>query len=407
MLVNPGGPGASGLDFARAGSGIVSESLLERYDLVGFDPRGVGDSTPVTCLSDAETDTFLAADGSPDTRAEEQRLVDLAKEFGERCAERSGDLLGHVSTVEAARDIDVLRAVLGDDRLNFLGKSYGTYLGATYAGLFPDRVGRLVLDGALDPKLTSAALNEGQAIGFEGALTAFVEDCVRRSGCPLPDGRAQALAAVERLLADIDRRPLDAEEGRPLTQGLAMLGLAFGLYDKGFWSGLRQGLDEAMEGDGSTLLVFADLYASRDRSGRYQGNSMAAQYAVNCLDRAEGSDIAALRSTADGLEKEAPIFGAYLMWSSLPCGFWPVPVTGESQAVRAEGAPPIVVVGTTRDPATPYAWAEALADQLASGRLLTFEGDGHTAYHGNRCIDRAVDRFFLEGKAPADGTRCR
>ena len=153
LLVNPGGPGASGLDFARPGSGIVSASLLERYDLVGFDPRGVGESTPVTCLSDAETDTYLAADGSPDTRAEEQRLVDLAKEFGERCAEGSGDLLGHVSTVEAARDIDVLRAVLGDERLNFLGKSYGTYLGATYAELFPDRVGRLVLDGALDPTL--------------------------------------------------------------------------------------------------------------------------------------------------------------------------------------------------------------------------------------------------------------
>ena len=407
LLVNPGGPGASGLDFARAGSGIVSESLLERYDLVGFDPRGVGDSTPVTCFSDAETDTFLAADGSPDTRAEEQRLVDLSKEFGEQCAARSGDLLGHVSTVEAARDIDVLRAVLGDERLNFLGKSYGTYLGATYAGLFPDRVGRLVLDGAVDPKLTSAALNKGQAIGFEGALAAFVDDCLRRSGCPLPDGRAQALAAVERLLADIDRRPLDAERGRPLTQGLAMLGLAFGLYDKGFWSGLREGLDEALEGDGSNLLVFADLYASRDRSGRYQGNSMAAQYAVNCLDRAEGSDIAALRSTAEGLEREAPVFGAYLAWSSLPCGHWPVPVTEEPPAVRAEGAPPIVVVGTTRDPATPYAWAVALADQLASGRLLTLEGDGHTAYHGNRCIDRAVDRFFLEGKAPADGTRCR
>jgi pimeloyl-ACP methyl ester carboxylesterase len=407
LLVNPGGPGASGLNYARAGSGVVSESLLERYDLVGFDPRGVGDSTPVTCFSDAETDTFLAADGSPDTPAEEQRLVDLAKEFGERCAERSGDLLGHVSTVEAARDLDVLRAVLGDERLTFLGKSYGSYLGATYAGLFPDRVGRLVLDGALDPNLDSEALNKGQALGFEGALTAFVDDCLRRSGCPLPDGRARALTAVQGLLDDIDRRPLDAEPGRPLTQALAMLGLALGLYDTGFWPGLRQGLDEAMQGDGSTLLAFADLYASRDRNGRYPGNSMAALYAVNCLDRAEGSDIDALRSTADGLEKEAPIFGSYLAWSSLPCGFWPAAETSEPHAVTADGAPPIVVVGTTRDPATPYAWAVSLADQLASGRLLTFEGDGHTAYHGNKCIDRAVDRFLLEGKPPADGTRCR
>lgn len=407
LLVNPGGPGASGLDFARAGPGIVSESLLERYDLVGFDPRGVGESTPVTCLTDAETDTYLAADGSPDTPTEEQRLVDLAKQFGERCAERSGDLLGHVSTVEAVRDIDVLRAVLGDERLTFLGKSYGTDLGATYAELFPDRVGRLVLDGALDPTLTSTALNKGQALGFERALTAFVDDCLGRSRCPLPGGRARALAAVDELLDDIDRRPLDAEPGRPLTQGLAMLGVAFGLYDEGFWSGLRDGLDQAMQGDGSTLLVLADLYASRDRSGRYEGNAIAAQYAVNCLDRPEESKILVVRATADRLEGEAPVFGAYLAWSSLPCGFWPAPATSQPHAVRAEGAPTIVVVGTTRDPATPYSWAVALADQLASGRLLTFEGDGHTAYHhGNQCVDRAVDRFFLEGKPPAEGTRC-
>jgi pimeloyl-ACP methyl ester carboxylesterase len=408
LFVNPGGPGASGLDYARAGSGIVNEAVLKRFDLVGFDPRGVGESTPVTCLDNKETDTYLAADGSPDTATEEQRLVDLAKQFGQRCAERSGDLLGHVSTVEAARDLDILRAVLGDEKLNLLGKSYGTYLGAIYADLFPERVGRLVLDGAIDPTLSSPALNEGQAKGFEGALTAFVDDCVSRSRCSLPGGRAKALAALDRLLADIDRRPLDAARGRPLTQGLAMIGLAYGLYDQRFWPGLRQGLDEAMKGDGSVLLLLADLYASRERSGRYPDNSIAAQYAVNCLDRAEESEIPAVRATAGQLEKAAPIFGAYLAWSSLPCGFWPVPATGQPHAVRAEGAAPILVLGTTRDPATPYPWAVSLAKQLDSGRLLTYVGDGHTAYHhGNRCVDQAVDRFFLEGKPPADGTRCR
>jgi pimeloyl-ACP methyl ester carboxylesterase len=335
-------------------------------------------------------------------------LVDLSKGFGKRCAERSGDLLGHVSTVEAARDLDVLRAVLGDEKLNLLGKSYGTFLGATYAELFPARVGRLVLDGALDPRLTTTALNDGQAVAFDRALTAFVDDCVRRSGCPLPGGRARALAAVQRLLDDIDRRPLDAVRGRPLTQGLAMLGLAYGLYDKRLWPGLRQGLDQALRGDGRTLMVLADLYASRDRRGRYPGNPMVALYAVNCLDRAEGNDIAALRSIVNRVEKEAPIFGAYLAWSSLPCGFWPVPATAKPHAVRAEGAAPILVVGTTRDPATPYAWAQALADELASGRLLTYVGDGHTAYsHGSRCVDQAVNRFFLDGRLPAEGTRCR
>jgi pimeloyl-ACP methyl ester carboxylesterase len=407
LFVNPGGPGASGLDYARAGSGIVNNAVLQRFDLVGFDPRGVGESTPVTCLDDKETDTYLAVDGSPDTATEEQRAIDLAKNFGQRCAERSGDLLGHVSTVEAARDLDILRAVLGDEKLNLLGKSYGTYLGATYADLFPDRVGRLVLDGALDPELTSPALNKGQALGFERALTAFVDDCVSRARCPLPGGRAKALAAVDRLLNDIDRRPLDAARGRPLTQGLAMIGLAYGLYDKRFWPGLRQGLADAMQGDGSVLLLLADFYAHRSGSGRYPSNAIAAQYAVNCLDRAEENKISAVRATADQLDKAAPIFGAYLAWSSLPCGFWPVPATGRPHAVRAEGAAPIVVVGTTRDPATPYAWAVSLAKQLASGRLLTFVGDGHTAYHhGNRCIDQAVDRFFIEGKLPAEGTRC-
>jgi pimeloyl-ACP methyl ester carboxylesterase len=407
LLVNPGGPGASGLDYARSGSGIVNKSVLQRYDLVGFDPRGVGQSTPVKCLDDKETDTYLAADGSPDTAQEEQRLVDISKLFGQRCAERSGDLLGHVSTVEAARDIDILRAVLGDEKLNMLGKSYGTYLGATYADLFPDRVGRLVLDGVLDPTLTSPELNKGQALGFEKALAAFVDDCETRSSCPLPDGRSRGLAAVGRLLDGIDRRSLSSAQGRPLTQALATIGVAQGLYVKGLWPGLRQGLDQAMHGDGSTLLVLADLYANRSKNGHYPSNAIAAQYAVNCLDRAEENKIPAVRATADQVEKASPIFGAYLAWSSLPCGFWPVPATGRPRAVRADGAAPILVVGTTRDPATPYAWAVSLAQQLASGRLLTYVGDGHTAYHhGNRCIDQAVDRFFLEGKPPAEGIRC-
>jgi len=405
LLVNPGGPGASGLDYARGTP--ISDALRERFDLVGFDPRGVGESTPVTCLDDGETDDFLAADGSPDTAAEERRVVELATLFGQRCAERSGELLAHVSTVEAARDLDVVRAVLGEDRLRYLGKSYGTYLGATYAELFPDRVGRLVLDGVVDPLLTSADLNRGQALGFERALRAFVDDCVQRSGCPLPGGRERALAAVETLLDDIDRQPLPTGTGRPLTQGLAVLGLALGLYDEEFWVALRQGLEEAQDGDGATLLVLADVYADRARDGNYANNAIAAQYAVNCLDRAESGDLAAVRATAARLDGAAPHFGAYLGWSSLPCGLWPVEAVSTPHPVRAVGAAPILVVGTTRDPATPYAWARSLASQLESGRLLTHVGDGHTAYRqGNRCVDRAVDRYLLSGRLPVEGARC-
>jgi len=407
LLVNPGGPGGSGLDYARSTSHVATHAVLERYDLVGFDPRGVGQSSSVECLDDEETDAFIGADASPDTAAEEARIVELSKLFASRCAERSGDLLRHVSTVEAARDMDVLRAVLRDERLHYLGKSYGTYLGATYVELFPDHVGRVVLDGVVDPELTNEGLNRGQAIGFERALGAFVEDCVDRSSCPLSGSRESALRQVDRLLDEIDRRPLPADKGRPLTQGWAMVGLALGLYDPDYWPALRKAIDDAMDGDGDTFMTLADAYARRDDDGDYRSNAIAAQYAVNCVDRAEVSDVAVLRGRAKELETEAPVFGDYLGWGSLPCGFWAPKPAGRPGPVRAAGAAPILLVGTTRDPATPYEWAQSLAGQLESARLLTYDGDGHTAYRqGSRCVDRAVDRYLLAGTLPADRMRC-
>ncbi|MGZ4620250.1 MAG: alpha/beta hydrolase [Frankiaceae bacterium] len=407
LLLNPGGPGVSGLDYARAAGSRLSRTLRQRFDIVGFDPRGVGKSTPVRCLSDRETDGFVAADASPDTPAEEHRLVDLSKQLGQRCELRNGALVGHVSTREAARDMDVLRAVLGDDKLHYLGASYGTYLGATYAELFPDRVGTLVLDGAVDPAASSDEINREQAVGFEVALRAFVDDCLKRSSCPLPAGRESALAAVNGLLEAIDRHPLRGEPGRPLTQGLAVLGVVAALYDKGSWPLLRLALAEAKGGDGATLLTLADFYTERDQKGHYPTNTNDAIYAINCLDRPATTDEKTVRSTAAQFARVAPRFGAYLAWSSLPCVFWPVKPTATPHPVRAASAAPILVVGTTRDPATPYKWAQALANELESGRLLTYDGDGHTAYRkGSRCIDEAVDRYLVDGRLPAEGARC-
>lgn len=408
LLLNPGGPGASGVDYARAARAVTSDALRARYDIVGFDPRGVGKSTPLHCLSAAQTDALLAVDGSPDTPAEEQALATQDRLLGERCKQRAPRLMAHISTQEVARDLDVLRGVLGDQVLHYLGASYGTYIGATYANLFPKNAGRLVLDGALDPTSTIDEVNRGQALGFESNLRAFVDDCLRSAQCPLPAPRSAALARVSRLFADVDRAPLRSDDGRQVTQALAVLGVVYPLYSRQLWPELRDSLAAAMRGDGTGLLAAADAYADRDIDGRYTSNATEVSYGVNCLDQPEGApDLARFRANAAALLTVAPHFGAYLAWGPLPCAYWPVRPTASRAPITAAGAPPILVVGTTNDPATPYAWAVSLAKQLSSGVLLTFVGDGHTAYgNGSRCIDSAVDRFLLTGTPPKPGTRC-
>lgn len=407
LLVNPGGPGASGVEYARAAQSAITAAVRERYDVVGFDPRGVGASAPVRCQSAAETDAWLAADGSPDTPAEEQRLEALATALATRCAQRGGALLAHMGSADVARDMDVLRAALGDPKLAYLGKSYGTYLGATYAELFPTRVGRLVLDGALDPRLSAEQLAAGQAAGFEQALRAFAADCVARGGCPLGGGVPGVLATVDRVLAAADRAPLPSRSGRPVTQSLVVLGIALPLYDHTAWPELRQALTEAAGGDGTSLLLFADIYTGRQADGSYRDNSNDAIYAVNCLDHPDTETLPQVRADAAALTRVSARFGAYLAWSDRPCVRWPVPPETTPHAIRAEGAAPILVVGTTRDPATPYAWAQGLAAQLATGVLLTYDGDGHTAYaQGSACVDRVVETYLVDGTPPAPGTRC-
>ncbi|MET9185893.1 alpha/beta hydrolase [Streptomyces tendae] len=414
LLVNPGGPGGSAIGYLQQYAGIgYPAKVRAQYDMVAVDPRGVARSEPVECLDGPEMDAYTQTDVTPDDAGETDELVDAYKEFAEGCGADAPKLLRHVSTLEAARDMDVLRAVLGDEKLTYVGASYGTFLGATYAGLFPDRTGRLVLDGAMDPSLPARRLNLEQTEGFETAFQSFAKDCVRQPDCPLGDKNTapdQVGKNLKSFFDDLDAKPLPAgdADGRKLTESLATTGVIAAMYDEGAWQQLRESLTSAIkEKDGAGLLILSDSYYEREADGGYS-NLMFANAAVNCLDLpAAFSSPDEVRDALPEFEKASPVFGEGLAWSSLNCAYWPVKPTGEPHRIEAAGATPIVVVGTTRDPATPYRWAEALSDQLASGHLLTYEGDGHTAYgRGSTCIDSAINTYLLRGTAPEDGKRC-
>ncbi|KRD18837.1 MULTISPECIES: alpha/beta hydrolase [unclassified Streptomyces] len=414
LLVNPGGPGGSAVGYLQQYAGIgYPAAVRARYDMVAVDPRGVARSEPVECLDGPEMDAYTQTDTTPDDRRERDELVGAYKKFAEACGARSTRLLRHVSTVGAARDMDILRAILGDGKLTYVGASYGTFLGATYAGLFPNRVGRLVLDGAMDPALPARRLNLDQTAGFETAFRSFAKDCVRHPDCPLAAKGAPPAEVGENLKAffrKLDAHPLPAgdPDGRRLGEALATTGVIAAMYDESTWEQLREALASAMkEGDGAGLLILSDAYYERDAEGRY-ANLMAANAAVNCLDLpAAFSTPEQVEMALPSFEKASPVFGEGLAWASLTCTYWPVGPTGEPQRIEAKGAAPIVVVGTTRDPATPYPWAVSLSRQLTSARLLTYVGDGHTAYgRGSACIDSAINGYLLDGTPPAKGKRC-
>ncbi|MGC5010154.1 alpha/beta hydrolase [Streptosporangium sp. DT93] len=407
LLINPGGPGGSGVQYARAARTVVSEALRERFDIVGFDPRGVGESVPVRCLPSSELDAYVGLDGSPDSPQEVTALVEGSRRFAAGCRSRSARLLPHVGTADVARDMDMLRAAVGDSRLTYLGKSYGTQLGAFYADLFPDRVRALVLDGAVDVSLGPLEVGASQAHGFEVALDSFLSDCLRVTDCPFTGSVASARAEVAGLLRRADAAPLanSTGDGRTVTQAWTVLGMIAPLYDRQAWPTLRQALDRALRGDGTPLLRLADWLMDRREDGEY-ANQTEANLAVNCVDAPYPGDPAAYAAAARESVKRSPLFGAYVVWSALPCAYWPA--KGEERGrIDAPGAPPIMVVGTERDPATPYEWAEALASQLSSGVLVGFDGDGHTAYlSGSACVDRLVDDYLIDLAVPRDGIRC-
>jgi pimeloyl-ACP methyl ester carboxylesterase len=408
LLVNPGGPGVSGVDFARDAATTFSKSIRSHYDIVGFDPRGVGASTPVECISDKQQDALTAYDGSPDTPAEITGLYAISKQFADGCEAHSAALLPHIGTADAARDMDVIRAVMGDAKLHYYGASYGTLLGATYANEFPSKVGRMVLDGALDPTLTSQDLARGQLGGFVGALNSFLADCVRLSSCPVGHTVAEGRARIAALIAGADAHPLPSSSGRPVTQSLVVLGVLYPLYDRqNGWPILRQALTQANQGNGDTLLAVADEYADRGANGHYGSNVNEANYAVNCLDRPDHSTVADIQALSAEFSVTSPILGPYFAWGDVPCTVWPVKSGVVPGPLHAVGAAPILVLGTTRDPATPYQWAVNLANELSSGRLLSRVGDGHTAYgRGSPCIDTAVQTYLVSGVLPPKGTVC-
>ena len=408
LLINPGGPGSSGIDaLSSIALPRFGEEVVDRYDLVGFDPRGVASSTPVTCVDGPAMDEIVSTDFDFTTDAGIQAAEDAYGAFGAACLQRTGPVLEHVDTVSAAKDMDVLRAVLGDETLNYVGYSYGTQLGATYAALFPQQVGRLVLDGALDPTLSSQELSEGQAQGFENALRAYVADCQAGADCPLTGSVDDGLAQVRSVLDRARKSPLPTGTARPLTGTLAFSGIALPLYDEESWNYLTMGLDAALSGDGSVLLQLADLYYDRNADGTYSSNSTSAFWAIGCADDRGTTDVAEMRAQSAAIEEVAPTVGYFFGYGGVICAQWPVPEAGGLDDYSAAGAAPIVVIGTTNDPATPYAWAESLAGTLDSGHLLTYEGEGHTAYgRSNACIADAVDAYLVDGTVPADGTRC-
>ena len=407
LIVNPGGPGGSGTQFAAEGAlGFFGPALTEHYDIVGFDPRGVKDSSAINCGNTAQTDAAVSSDPQPSTPAEWAQANAITKTYLQRCKTLSGALAGHVSTVEAARDMDILRAALGQSKLDYYGASYGTFLGATYAGLFPHNVGRMVLDGAEDPALSSLQMTLQQADSMEVALRSYVADCVRQS-CVLGTSVDAGVARVSALLRQVEASPMPTGTARPLTVALAMYALWAPLYVRTNWPQLTDALTAAItQGSGKLMLALADGYLSRGPHG-YLDNSMAAQNAVNCLDHDDYVPWQQVSALEPQFEKASPTFGRAFAAMATGCQFYPVQSRHRTSAIRAAGAPPIVVIGTTRDPVTPLAWARALTRQLASGVLVTRDGDGHTAYsEGNSCIDTMVDNYLVEGTVPRDGLAC-
>ena len=410
LLVNPGGPGGSGYDFVLNSVDFATDAELQAgFDIVGFDPRGVGRSSAVSCYEPAQMDEYLygLADNERGSDAWIAELEADSVAFGEACAANTGALLGNVDTESAARDLDLLRAVLGDEKLNYLGFSYGTYLGATYAKLYPDKVGRLALDGALDPSSSNFEVTRTQAVGFENALKAYLTDCLAGTECPFTGTVDQGMSTVGALLASVDASPIRATDGRELGSNSLLTAIIYPLYQATAWPQLSAMFDETMFGGADIAFQFADGYNGRAADGTYNDNSTEAFLAINCIDYAYDDDPAQMRAQAAEIQAAAPVIGTYMSFGDIGCANWPNAYDGERGEITADGAPPILVVGTTNDPATPYEWAEALSEQLSSGHLVTYQGEGHTAYNkSNDCVNAAVDTYLLTGAVPDADPMC-
>ena len=403
LIVNPGGPGGSGIDFAQQCLACFA-AFTGHYDLASFDPRGVARTRPVRCLAPKDLDAFFDLPPYPTTAAQIAQVVDGDKKFVAGCRQRNGSYLSHIGTIDSARDMDVFRALLGDAKLTYYGASYGTYLGAKYAQLFPRHIRALVLDGAVDPaqdSLTGAAV---QAHGFEVDLGDFLRSCAATGACPLGDTAAAARHGFDQLQARIASHP-EQVGSRRLGPAEFIGGVAQGMYAVSEWGELRLALNDAENGDGARMLRFFDDLVERNKNGTYS-NLQEAFNAISCIDRQSPKDLSAYEASVRAHTKESPHFAAPIILPGYVCAIWPAPPVERAHPVSAPGAPTILVIGTTHDPATPYSWAQALASQL-HGRLLTRDGSGHTAYlTGNECIMSAVNAYVLSLRLPTEGARC-
>jgi pimeloyl-ACP methyl ester carboxylesterase len=404
LLINPGGPGVSGVDYLSGVMPLLSHNLASHFDVVGFDPPGVARSAPIVCADPAGLARYFHADPAPATAAGLTALVAEDRAFADGCEAMSRSELPYVSTVDAAKDLDVLRGYLGDSGLTYLGFSYGTFLGAQYAALFPHRVRALVLDGALDPAVPTLTSLDQQAESLDHQLQLFFTACGTSPGCPW-DPSPGRQTAYQELVQRVSSSPIPVPgTNRTVGPSELLYGTANALYSPETWNQLGAALAQAQSGDGTGILSLFDSYTERNSDGTYR-NVFEANAAVDCLD-APAPTVAAIEKAAVQAEALAPIFGAANLYGQLSCSVWPVKATGHVGPLRAPGAPPILVVGSTGDPITPYSWARGLASELGSGVLLTRVGDGHTAYPYSRCVRSAVDAYLVDLNVPPAGTTC-
>jgi pimeloyl-ACP methyl ester carboxylesterase len=406
LLINPGGPGGSGIDFV-VGEAPSLTNLNRYFDLVGFDPRGVGRSAPVRCQDGPREDAFNALDSVLDDPQEKQAAIQATKDFVAACEQHSARVLPFVDTVSAAKDLEAIRVALGDARLDYLGFSYGTFLGQTYAHLFPTHVRAMSLDAVLAPDVSANDLALAQVAGVEKNLQAFLANCLSRPSGPQACAYAKSgdpAAKLTALMNRLDSNPMPVGS-RQLTRALALTGVLFGLYYPVFWHSLDVALTLTDQGNGTILLLMADEFLGRNADGTYS-NEFDANPAVNCLDRPVPTDVATYDALGPAFAKASPMFGPAYQYTNLACAFWPVKPTGHIGPLTADGTPPILLVGGTNDPATPYPWAQAVNKQLAGSVLLTYRGNGHGSYDSSQCIHAAEDAYLISLALPAVGAVC-
>ena len=412
LFVNPGGPGASGVDAAASlASAVAGNDLGKRFDLVGFDPRGIGSSEPaVHCLTDAERDKQRADDIEDSSAAGIAKEAAQFRDYASKCAQRSGsDLLANIGTRDVAKDLDVMRSALGDKKLTYLGYSYGTFLGTTYAEQFPANVRALVLDGAVDPSQSPADEQVAQSAGFQKAFDQFAAWCAQRQDCALGRDASKAVQAYHDLVIPLIKNPADTGDGRKLTFGDATTATVQALYTQQLWETLNSGLVQLKRGLGATLMTMADLYDGRDTDGKYS-NEQDAFAAIQCVDNPQSKDQAADLDAERRSTAAAPFLdnGQPLPTSSPgdSCSYWPVPSTSQPHLPKVSGLPVTLVISTTNDPATPYQAGVNLANALG-GFLLTYQSTQHTAFlQGSDCVDQVGVNYLVNLKVPAADPRC-